>query len=96
MTYSGIITATTGSNVDWNHLESFVISVAEHQNMNVITIVGGKSECNSSRHVQELVIGLSRKLPTRRLHGNDLIKRNVSNTPAEVPHLLSRQSKILS
>jgi hypothetical protein len=61
MIYSGIITATTGSDVYWNHLEPFVISLAEHQNMNVITVVGGKSECNDSRHVQDLVIGLSKK-----------------------------------
>jgi hypothetical protein len=95
MIHSGIITATTGSNVYWKQLESFVINLAEHQNVNVITVVGGKSECTSSRHVQDLVIGLSRKLLTRRLHGTDLIKRNVRNTPAEVQHMLSRHGKEL-
>jgi hypothetical protein len=81
--FLGFVTTASGSYVFWKPLESFVLSMAEHQNTDVITVVGDKYECTSS-YVEELAAGLARKLPTRRVPGNELINRNFTRTLIEV------------
>jgi hypothetical protein len=61
-----------------------VQSIAEHQNVGTITVVGGKNECNSSSNIQSLVRELAKKLPTRRVHGNAMVKRQSDRNLKEV------------
>jgi hypothetical protein len=83
--WSGLLPSmvTTSYNF-WKPLQSFVLNMAEHQNIKTVTVVGGGNECNSSEDIQGLVRKLSSKLPTRRVHGNALTKRQRYSMLTEV------------
>jgi hypothetical protein len=68
-------------------LELFVLSMARHQNVDLITIAGCKSKWNNGSFLQDLAGGLAKKYPTRLLNGSKLKNTHYAGGLTEVSFL---------